>query len=312
MIEIKRYEASSKPQWDEFVLNAKNSSFLHCRDYMDYHSDRFADYSLMAYDDDRLVAVLPANRVGDVLYSHQGLTYGGWIMPLLHFNVVVMLNVMNAAVEYLKNDGVREIEYKAMPHIYHSYPAEEDLYALFRLGAQLQVTNVSTTIDVRDPLHFNTGAKSSVAYAKKNGVVISESDDFSGFWKVLTDLLSERYDTKPVHSLEEIERLKRLFPKNIKLFAAHKDGNLLGGVVVYVVGNVVHSQYTAATAEGWNNRVLPAVCHHILNNECQGKHYLDFGISNEDKGKYLNEGLVLQKCGMGGRAVVYNIYKIKL
>ncbi len=312
MIRIERYEASCKLQWDEFVLNAKNSSFLHCRDYMDYHSDRFADYSLMAYDDDRLVALLPANRVGDVLYSHQGLTYGGWIMPLLHFNVVVMLNVMNAAVDYLKSDGVREIVYKAMPHIYHNYPAEEDLYALFRLGTQVHVTNVSTTIDVRNPLHFNTGAKSSVAFAKKNGVEIGESDDFEGFWKVLTDLLGERYDTKPVHSLDEIVRLKKLFPNNIKLFTARKDGELLGGVVVYVVGNVVHSQYTAASAEGWKNRVLPAVYHHILNTECQGKHYLDFGISNEDGGKYLNEGLVLQKCGMGGRAVVYNIYKITL
>ena len=44
---------------------------------MDYHKDRFEDYSLMVFKDEKLVAVLPANRVEDKLFSHQGLTYGG-------------------------------------------------------------------------------------------------------------------------------------------------------------------------------------------------------------------------------------------
>lgn len=312
-IKIVRYEAARQQEWDGFVETAKNSSFLHKRAYMDYHSDRFADYSLMAYDGSRLVALLPANRVGNVVYSHQGLTYGSWIVPLHHFNVTVMLRVMDAAVAFLKADGVEALEYRAMPHIYHSYPAEEDLYALFRHGAQLAVTNVSTTIDLANRLSFNTGAKSSVATARRNGIVIGESNRFAEYWQILDELLAKRYGAKPVHSLDEMLRLKASFPENIRLFTAEKDGRVLGGVVIYYVGGVVaHSQYTAASEEGWENRVLPAIYNHIIENASNGCRYLDFGISNEDRGRYLNEGLVLQKCGMGGRAIVYNIYRITL
>ncbi|MGM9804167.1 MAG: GNAT family N-acetyltransferase [Muribaculaceae bacterium] len=313
MISIKRYTANSKDEWDRFVSDAKNSSFLHLRDYMDYHSQRFDDCSLMAYDQSgRLVSVLPANRVGNVLYSHQGLTYGGWIMPLLHFNVTTMLQVMDAAVEWLRAQGVSEWHYKPMPHIYHSYPAEEDLYALFRHGAQLTASNVSTTIDLENMLHFNTGAKSSVSVARRSGVTVAESNNLADYWKVLESLLDSRYDAAPVHSLAEMQQLAAAFPNNIRLFTATLGSELLGGVLFYYVGKVVHSQYTAATPQGWQLRVIPAIYHHVIANECHGMRYLDFGTSNEDSGRRLNEGLVLQKCGMGGRAIVYNSYKIDL
>lgn len=312
MIRVERYTADHKKEWDAFVHDAKNFSFLLMRDYMDYHSSRFADYSLMAYSKDRLVAVLPANRDADTVYSHQGLTYGGWIMSKLHFNVVDMLELMSVSLELMHNDGVKQLIYKPMPYIYHSYPAEEDLYALFRCGAQIEATNVSTVIDLANPLHFNTGAKSSLSVAHRNNVEICESDEYEGYWQVLSELLFNRYGVKPVHALNEILWLHNAFPDNIRLFVAKKDDELLGGVVMYFTGQVAHSQYTSATPQGWAMRVLPAVYDYIIKNECSSVRYLDFGTSNEKEGKYLNEGLVLQKCGMGGRAVVYNTYKIEL
>ena len=199
-----------------------------------------------------------------------------------------------------------------MPHIYHRYPAEEDLYALFRCGAELAATNVSTTIDLQHPLPFNTGAKSSVSVARREGVTIAESDDFAGYWAVLADLLERRYSTRPVHTLAEIMQLKASFPDNIRLYTATSDGELLGGIVMYFVGQVAHSQYTAATPKGWDLRVIPAIYNHIISHECASMRYLDLGTSNEDSGRYLNEGLVLQKCGMGGRAIVYQTFKVTL
>jgi hypothetical protein len=38
-----------------------------------------SDYSLLIFEEDKLIAVLPANRVSDTVYSHQGLTYGGLV-----------------------------------------------------------------------------------------------------------------------------------------------------------------------------------------------------------------------------------------
>ena len=37
---------SSRRRWNEFVLLSRNATFLHLRDYMDYHADRFADCRL--------------------------------------------------------------------------------------------------------------------------------------------------------------------------------------------------------------------------------------------------------------------------
>ena len=47
---------------------------------MDYHNDRFKDHSLMVFKDDKLIALLPANIVDFNLRSHQGLTYGGFLL----------------------------------------------------------------------------------------------------------------------------------------------------------------------------------------------------------------------------------------
>ena len=127
MIEIKQYTPLMHQEWNRFVNDSKNATFLHLREYMDYHSNRFNDCSLMAYNGGKLMAILPANRVDDTLYSHQGLTYGGWLMPLKHFNVTNMLAIWDAMTEFLPSIGIKSLIYKPSPHIYHKYPAEEDV-----------------------------------------------------------------------------------------------------------------------------------------------------------------------------------------
>ena len=77
MFDIRRYTPEKAAEWNAFVAQSKNGTFLFDRRYMDYHSDRFEDYSLMFYREDRLYALMPANRCGDVFQSHAGLTYGG-------------------------------------------------------------------------------------------------------------------------------------------------------------------------------------------------------------------------------------------
>jgi hypothetical protein len=313
MIEISRYTSNEAQGWDDFVRQSKNATFLFLRQYMDYHSDRFDDYSLIARHDGKIVAVLPANRDGDTLKSHGGLTYGGWLMPLKHFDVTVMMEVTDAAVAFLKAQGIEEIIYKAVPHIYHSYAAEEDLYAIFRHGATLIESNISTAIPLDKPLAFDRGNKSGLNIALKEGVKVAESDDFAAYWKILDTLLESRYDTQPVHSLEEIELLHSRFPKNIRLTVATIDGEIVAGVVLFVTQQVAHCQYIAASPEGKAKKALTAVFDHIIKEAtAKGLKWVDFGTSNEDHGRILNEGLVQQKARLGGRGIVYNTYKITL
>jgi hypothetical protein len=167
--------------------------------------------------------LLPACIDGDTLYSHRGLTYGGWLVPLKHFDATVMVEVMDAAVEWMGAHGIKRLVYKPVPHIYHRYPCEEDLYALFRHHATLIETNISTTIDLTCPLPLDRGNKSGANAARKAGIQVGPSDDWQGYWQLLSSLLDERYDTRPVHTLEEMRLLHGRFPGNIGLHTATLD-----------------------------------------------------------------------------------------
>ena len=310
MVEIKLYTPELHDAWNRFVAACKNSTFLHNRDYMDYHSNRFLDCSLVAYSKGKIIAVLPANRVNNTLYSHQGLTYGGWLIPTKHFTIIEMLEIFDEMKKFLTSIGINELIYKVVPHIYHSYPAEEDLYGFFLHKGTILETNVSTTIPLDNPFHFNNNYKNLANYAGKSGIEIIESNDYVGFWDILGSLLKEKYDVSPVHSLEEIKLLQSRFPKNIRLFTAVKNGQILAGSVIFDTGVVAHAQYIASTPEGRETGALPLLFKHLIDKEFKQNKYFDFGISNEEHGNYLNEGLVMQKCRMGGRAIVHNIYKL--
>lgn len=313
MISISKYQPSMAAQWDEFLKTCRNATFLHQRGYMDYHSDRFTDCSLIATIDGKWCSVLPACIDGDTLYSHRGLTYGAWLVPLKHFDVTVMIEVMDAACEWMRDNGIKHLVYKPVPHIYHSYPCEEDLYALFRHQARLTETNISTTIDLTCALPLDRGNKSGANAARKAGITVGLSEDWELYWNLLSSLLGERYDTRPVHSLDEILLLKSRFPENIKLYTATLDDQLLAGVVMYLSHPVAHCQYIGASPLGKDSKALTLLFSHLIDEyKKQGFRYFDFGISNEDHGRYLNQGLVRQKSRLGGRGIVYNTFDITL
>ena len=314
MIEIKRYDGSMRALWDELARNSRNGTFLHQRGYMDYHSDRFADCSLVALRDGKPCALLPANIEGDTLWSHRGLTYGSWLLPLKHFDATVMVEIMDAAIEWMRSQGIKRFVYKPVPHIYHRYPCEEDLYALFRHGASLVETNISTAIDLSCPLPLDRGNKSGANAARKAGIVVGRSEDWEGYWQLMSSLLDSRYGTRPVHTLDEMLLLHERFPHNIVLHTATLDGELLAGVVMYLSSPVAHCQYIGASPRGKELKALTLLFDHLIaeHGHQRGYRYFDFGISNEDHGRYLNEGLVRQKSRLGGRGIVYNTLEVSL
>ena len=310
MFDIIRYSPERKSEWDGFVAQSKNGTFLFFRDYMDYHSDRFADHSLMFYAGGRLYALLPANIKDGVLHSHQGLTYGGLVMreDAAAAAVVTLFSELNA---YLKAEGVSRVAYKSIPWIYHLQPSGEDLYALFKVcRARISARDISSTIILGDRIKWHRDRRYGVNKARRSGVSVRRSDDLRAFWRVLDLNLGNKYGVKPVHTVEEMELLKSRFPDNIILYVAEKDGEVLGGTVLYVTGQVVHAQYISASPEGKRLRVIDAIYDVILNNDYSGfRHYFDFGKSTEDCGAILNENLIYQKEGFGGRGVCYDTYE---
>ena len=312
MFEIKRYTAEHKEEWNQFVAKSKNGTFLLDRDYMDYHADRFLDHSLMCYLDGELYALLPANEHAHTLYSHQGLTYGGLVTGSQAV-VSGVMEVFQAINKYLKERGIHRVVYKAIPSIYHAYPAEEDLYALVQsCHARLYCREVSTAIRPSKPYKWRRDRHYNANKAETNGVVVQESDDLASFWKILDSNLMSRHQVHPVHSLSELQLLKARFPCNIRLYAAYAEGVMLGGSLLYVTPQVVHAQYISASSEGKKLHAVDAICRRLLQQEYCNAPFFDFGKSTEDEGRFLNLQLISQKEGFGGRAVCYDTYEWEL
>ena len=314
MFEIKIYDATCKAQWDSFVAKARNSSFLFYRDYMEYHSDRFDDFSLMAYHKGKLMALLPANLEGEVLYSHKGLTYGGWVIDI-QITSMKMCHLFDQLNVFLSERGIKKVVYKPLPWIYHSCPSEEDLYALTNVcHAKLTTRHISSSIDLRRRIKFSEARKSGIRKAYANHFKVEElsADELHSFWDVLENNLADKYHAHPVHSLKEISALMKHFPDNIRLFVAKKDNATLGGTLLYINKEVVHTQYISANQEGKKCGALDILFESILNMDWSPANYFDFGKSSDGNGEILNESLIFQKEGFGGRGVCYDWYEWEL
>ena len=250
MFEIVRYTPERASEWNAFVAASKNGTFLFDRNYMDYHSDRFADHSLMFYADGKLLALLPANASGQVLYSHRGLTYGGLVMSE-RLTMVQTMALFSELNDHLRQEGFQKVVYKSIPWIYHRLSAEEDLYALFHVcRARIVARDYATNLFFPNQLRWERVRRRGVQRARQAGLVAERSNDFAPFWQVLTDNLTTKYGVQPVHTLTEIELLHSRFPENIVQYVARRGDDVLGGIVLYVTPRVVHAQYSSATPEG--------------------------------------------------------------
>ena len=315
MITIKRYKNEDKEIWNKFNKESKNSIFMFDRNYMDYHSDRFEDHSLLFYsEDEKLIAILPLSVHGEELRSHGGLTYGGFITDS-KMKQHTMNDCFEALIEYAKECGFKKIVYKCIPHIYHKQASEEDKFALYANGAKLITVDVSTYINLSNPLKMPKGRKAQISRARREGVVIeeiTELTDFEAFIALENDVLSERHDTKAVHTGAELKLLHDRFPDGVKLMGAIKDGQLIAGTVIYAYDQVVHTQYMAANDKARVIGALDLAVNAVIENYKESKLWIDFGISTEHGKIYLNEGLAAQKEGFGGRTGVYEIWEIGL
>ncbi|MGC1496044.1 MAG: GNAT family N-acetyltransferase [Sulfitobacter sp.] len=307
-VHIRQYRSNDAQVWNDFVGKAVNATFLHDRNFMDYHADRFQDHSLIIEDAGKIIALLPANQKDDVMHSHGGLTYGGLLVPP-RYSATQMIEIIASLRDYLVASGITCLFYKPSPHIFHSQPAEADLHALVQAGAKLVQTDMGTAIPLRHRLPFNTLRKRGVKKALKAGLEVRESHDFQAFWDVLSTVLQSRHNTAPTHSLEEIILLAQRFPDKIRLFASFDAEQMLAGMILFDCGTTVHAQYIATADAGRDLGALDLLVHHLLDNVFNDRGWFSFGISTTNGGRDLNVGLSRQKEMFGGQSVMFSKYQ---
>lgn len=312
------YQPNEKLIWDRIVASSRNGTFLFYRDFMDYHKDRFEDCSLMFSAKKEIYqGVLPANinQKERIVLSHEGLTYGG-LLTTPSCTLAETKEMLKGAADFFMEKGATHLVYKPTPNIYHKYPSEETEYWLFRANAEVIAKTAAQVIDLREPLSFSTLRKRKVKKALSENIIIQQGniDNLGDFWKILNEVLQEKHATTPVHSLYEIQQLFQRFPDTIKLYlATTPEDKIIAGTILFECPPTLHVQYIAANETAREMGALDLLFHRLINHTpIERFRYFDFGISTENAGRFLNEGLAFQKEGFGGRTICYETYKVDL
>lgn len=312
-ISIIKYTSDLKGEWDLIINNAKNSPFFAKRDFMEYHAERYQDFSLMVESKGKFIAAIPANinKKGDTIISHAGLTFGG-IYINKSTKTLEYLNIFREIIIYLHKNKISKFIYKVPPIFYHQTPSEEDIYAIYLSDGKLIRRDLGTVLDIKSIGDYTKLRKRMLRKGKDSGIEIVETDDFSLYWPLLEDVLKRRHEATAIHTLEEIKYLKNKCKENIHLFLALKSNDILAGVVIFESKIVVHAQYIASNDYGRETGALDLIFDHLIKDKFKEKKWLSFGISTEDMGRSLNEGLIRYKESFGGSSCVFDFYEINV
>ena len=278
---------------------------------MEYHADRFTDNSLLVLKKEKVVAVMPANISGTTVYSHQGLTYGGLLLQK-KTKLKEATAIFNSILQFLNEAGIEKLHIKMLPKIYTILPTDEMEYLLFITDAEKVRTDVLSVIDTQNPLKIAPNRLEGVKKAEKNGLRIVEENDFEAFWeKILIPNLALRHQALPVHSLGEITELAKNFPKNIIQFNVYKNDEIVGGTTIFETESVAHVQYISANEDKQTLGTLDFLFEYLISKRFKKKRFFDFGTSNENQGKNVNEGLLYWKECFGARTIAQSFYEVK-
>jgi lipid II:glycine glycyltransferase (peptidoglycan interpeptide bridge formation enzyme) len=91
------------------------------------------------------------------------------------------------------------------------------------------------------------------------------------------------------------------------------DCKVVAGVLLFITPTAHHAQYIASSGTGYAISALDLVFEYAIKAaRNQDKRWFDFGISNENEGKLLNDGLYRFKSEFGGGGTVHEFYELKL
>ncbi|MCL9805626.1 FemAB family protein [Flavobacterium amniphilum] len=311
---VKKYQPEDYTVWNQFVAGAKNATFLFHRDFMEYHSDRFTDFSLLVFNSKgKLTAIVPANISGNEVISHQGLTYGGLVFNKNAGGDAVN-EILSILMQFLKENEIEAFKIKMLPDFYSSISSVGLDYFLFQKGAEIYRKDMNLMIDYSEPVLIHKSKLKHLRKCDELELIIKEELTLKPFWeKVLIPRLEQKHHVKPVHTLDEIEKLKSDFPENIRQFSIYEGNDILAGITVFEFDNGLKSQYGATTDRGTDLRAMDFLFIHLIHKfEKEGKKFFDMGIVNEEEGKKYNKGLLKQKEELGCAIYTQDYYKITL
>jgi len=321
MIEIKKFIEEQSDLWENIVKNANNGTIFHTRRFLSYHPrGRFIDHSLILYKNDKPYILFPAaDKKYDgkrFLVSHPGSSYGSFVAPE-DISFSDSYAIVESLIRYAKKKDFDVIKLTPPPTIYNRRLSNYIEFALIQHGFTYLKREVSSILFLEKTIEqnlakFKPSHRQAVRKAIKAGVEVRESDNFDEFYTILKNNLKIRHNVTPTHTLEELLKLKKLFPEKINLFGAFLDDKMIAGVVNFIATpDVVLAFYISHNEEYQEARALNLLFYTIFNWAIKEQYKVfDFGIFtvNEDP----NLGLARFKENFGSSGMFRDTFEIIL
>lgn len=312
---VTAYGPEHQSTWDAFVHNAANGTLFHTRAFLSYHpADRFVDASMLIMDGEHIRAVLPAAEISEngkkFLVAHPGASYGGMVFAD-DVGVKECSEILSCAASVAKEKGMHGIRFLRLPptSIRRAF-SEHQEYWMHQQGWTMTRCEMDGSINLcgvkSDELfsHYTGKCRNMIRQAERAKIDVRVSDDFAGFWTILENTL-KRHDAKPTHSLEEILRLVSACPGQVRLFGALEAATLIGGIVVITLHTgALYTLYMAQDYQHQSKHPVHALLSAVLQTAIhEDRSIVHLGVSTEDGGKVINEGLFFFKESFGCRPV---------
>jgi hypothetical protein len=316
-LNVVRYTTDQRLIWNRFISNASSAEFTHSRDYLSY-SKISEDFSLLIFQEQKLLGVIPLSldpHSQDILHCHSLCTFASVLMsPGLSFYKSKI--ILDSAIRFIQDSGFKSLYFRNPPAVLqHEINQATEYILISQYNADivncrpLQVLDLSDTNSAK----MSKGRKSMAKKSNSNTIRFEDEANISIFHKFLSDQLHERHDKAPIHTSEDLENLKALFPNNVYFSLATLDDQPIAGVAFWVYKNYITLQYIASNEKG---RVIGGVDFLVLNVIAKakelGKKFVSFGTSGDPETLNFNLNLIINKEGYGARTIPAFYYHLKL
>lgn len=320
---IKPYTSSQEDMWDDFVLNKSvNGTFLQTRNFLNYHpSERFVDASLMLYEKNRLIAVVPACEIIEgkdkIFFSHKGSTFGGIIIKKDYYVAEKVIAIVSKFDEYIKNQ-YQKVVLKITSDLFSTEASDLLQYALGYCGYK-NYNELSTYVDLKKLPNdvadeFDRNKIRNIMKCEEHSLTfreLTEDADIERFYDLLEINLS-KYGVKPIHTVEEIKSFKNIrIPDNVKFYGVFENEVQVAGGMLFVFeqANVIHAQNLSADYRFTEYSPITYLYYRVIKQAKEdGYRFLSWGISTEEQGKVLNYGLIRNKESYGSKHQLNRVY----
>jgi predicted N-acyltransferase len=320
-ITVHEYKENQRDEWEDFVSKSNNGTMFHNQSFLDYHeSGKFNFHHLMFRDGDELVGIMPGGlQDNDTVYwSPTGASYGSIVTKDIPFNLA--LDIVDSLLDYFRERKLKHLYLIPPPLIYsHAYNQHIE-YALLYRKADFELHYISHAVPLTKGNYFNNiDAKARRIIRKiirEDKIKVVESKDYEAFYPILVKNKA-KFGVKPTHSLEDLYKLDKLMPENLKLFLAYNEDKPIAGSLLFLANKKVALCFYIMLLYEYNE-LHPAF---IVQNESirwaeeNGFEWFDIGVSQDTTAEdpmTPAQTLIYFKERFNARGILRSTYHFKL